>query len=145
MSFTERRVLYKYDKYGDSPTCLNGNFDISNKNATIQGFGIAEEGESAKGIPREATVITTTNENCTQWIKQNSKSFESANQALKYGKGYTFAELSDPISCGNYLNSDPTLCLKGIHNGIFCSWGIENEDGSFSVSILLTTALHTSK
>ena len=124
--------MYKYDKYGDSPTCLNGDFDISNKNATIQGFGITgPTGEFAKGL-LEATVITTTNENCTRWIKQNAKTFESANQAIKYGKGYTFAELSDPTSCGKL--SDPTLCLKGIHNGIFCSWGIENEDGIFSVS-----------
>ena len=132
--FSERKVLYKYDQYGDSPTCLNGKFDISNKTATIQGFGITDTGESANGL-LEATVITTTNENCTQWIKQNSKFFESANHALKYGKGYTFAELSDPISCGDYSNSDPTSCLKGIHNGILCSWGIENEDGNVSVSL----------
>ena len=62
--------MYKYDQYGDSPTSLNGNFDISNKTATIQGFGIRDTGESANGL-LEATVITTTNENCTQWIKQN--------------------------------------------------------------------------
>ena len=98
--------MYKYDKYGDSSTCLNGDFDISNKNATIQGFGITgPTGEFAKGL-LEATVTTTTNENCTRWIKQNSKTFESANQAIKYGKGYTFAELHD-----------------GINNGTLCSWG----------------------
>ena len=116
--FSERRILHDYDKYGDSPTCLNDKFNIGNIEATIQGFGLTGP-EAIKGSKKllEAKVITATNENCTRWVKGNAKRVEFG-EALPYGRGYTFAELPD-----------------GIDHGILCSWGIENEDGIITVSL----------
>ena len=44
--FSDRKVLYDYEKYGDSPTCLNREFDIQNKDALAQGFGVTDNQES---------------------------------------------------------------------------------------------------
>ena len=120
--FSERRILHDYTKYGDSPTCLNDKFDIGNEEAVIQGFGINESGELAKGL-QEGKVITATNENCTLWVKDNAERLEFGN-AIEYGKGHTFGELAD-----------------GINNGTLCSWGIKNEDtGIYTVSTKIITS-----
>ena len=122
--FSERRIFYDYDKYGDSPTCLNDEFDIGDIDAIIQGFGITGPTEErGTNILQEGKVITATNENCTLWVKQNAKHFETGD-AIEYGKGFTFGELAD-----------------GINNGTLCSWGIKNEDtGIYTVSTKIITS-----
>ena len=78
--------MYDYDKYGDTPTCLNEQFDISGKNATGQGFGINEKGE----LPSQKlnnTKITMSNEECCQWIKNNASSFDADGEIRELPQG----------------------------------------------------------
>jgi len=43
----ERRIIYDYDKYGDSPVCLGKNKDIPDGPALQQGAGLTEDDELA--------------------------------------------------------------------------------------------------
>ena len=86
----ERKIVYDYDKYGDTPTCLNDQFDISGKNATTQGFGNTEKGErnDEGGIENlENIVITMSNEECCQWIKNNASSFDADGEIAELPQG----------------------------------------------------------
>ena len=38
----ERRVIFDFDKYGDSPACLNREEDIAGRKVMIQGGGATE-------------------------------------------------------------------------------------------------------
>ena len=48
--FSERRVIYDYEKYGDSPTCLGEENDLDQQIGLVQGFGISGYGVSRPGI-----------------------------------------------------------------------------------------------
>ena len=92
MNSPERKIVYDYDKYGDTPTCLNDQFDISGKNATAHGFGKTETGEqqiNEKGIFENLkyTVFTMTNEECCQWIKNNASSFDADGEIAELPQG----------------------------------------------------------
>ena len=92
MNSPERKIVYDYDKYGDTPTCLNDQFDISGKNATAQGFGITETGEQritedGRIQNLENTVITMSNEECCQWIKNNASSFDTEGEIAELPQG----------------------------------------------------------
>ena len=65
--FLERKILYDYETYGDSPTCLNTECDIDGKEATLQGFGKTETGEFPNKL-LETKVKTITNEECKNWM-----------------------------------------------------------------------------
>ena len=84
--------MYDYDKYGDTPTCLNDQFDISGKNATAQGFGKTETGKQIiddEGIIQnlENTVITMSNVECCKWIKNNASSFKADGEIAELPQG----------------------------------------------------------
>ena len=52
--FSERRIIYDYDKFGDSPTCLGDNNEISGLEALVQGKEIIVEelnsGDKGKSV-----------------------------------------------------------------------------------------------
>ena len=114
MNLLERKIVYDYDKYGDTPTCLNDQFDISGKNATAQGFGITETGEQRKVeegriLNLENTVITMSNEECCQWIKNNASSFDAEGEIAELPQG-----LSRYILCTRgYPSFDDNGNLQG--------------------------------
>ena len=103
--FLERKILYDYETYGDSPTCLNKDCDIAGKEATLQGFGKTETGDFPIKL-LETTVRTITNDECKNWIRINMR---------------TAAKI-------------PEL-PNGINSTILCTRGIEHEFGEFSVRI----------
>ena len=59
--------MYNYEKYGDSPTCLNKDCDIADIEATAQGFGKTETGEFPNKL-LETKVKTIMNEECQNWM-----------------------------------------------------------------------------
>lgn len=64
----ERRIEFDFDKYGDSPTCLNNNYEIGEVEALSQGFGITENG-TQPNVLLEAKVLTISNEECIAMSK----------------------------------------------------------------------------
>ena len=117
---SERKILYDFEVYGDSPTCLNDKFDIANKDAYIQGFGVTNKFNANVEEKQlfEGQVVTVSNENCTLWTQANADELEFL--PLPYGNGSTFGELK-----------------HGINKEILCSRGIVQADGVISVSIKL--------
>jgi len=94
----ERRVIYDYEKYGDSPACLGTDKDLDGQVALVQGFGITEDGTPPDGI-LEANVTIISNSQCKQEMsKLKSKYGQEAAEALPDGP------------------TDAVLCTKGIWN-----------------------------
>ena len=104
MIFKERRIIYDYEKYGNSPNCLGKDKFIPNQHALQQGAGLTEQDELA-GL-KDVKVQIIQNEECYQKIKSASK-----RQRNKF-KG--------PLD-------------EGINDGILCTLGIENEAGVLQV------------
>ena len=94
----ERRVIYDYEKYGDSPACLGKDKDLDGQVALVQGFGITEDGTPPDGI-LEANVTIISNSQCEQ---------EMSNLKSKYGQ-----EAAEALPDGP---TDAVLCTKGIWN-----------------------------
>ena len=55
--------MFDYEKYGDSPTCLNEDCEIAGKESILQGFGKTETGDFPNKL-LETTVNTITNREC---------------------------------------------------------------------------------
>jgi len=103
----ERKILYDYGTYGDSPTCLNEDSDIANKEATLQGFGKTETGDFPNKL-LETTVNTISNDDCINWMRINMR---TAN--------------------GNTADKIPEL-RDGINSTILCTKGNKYEQGEYS-------------
>ena len=108
--FSERKILYDYGIFGDSPICLNDEPDISDKVATLQGIGRTDTTDHVSEIILETQVNTMTNEECNEWLKFNGTEFSRTQVASHFS--------------------------LGINEQILCTRGILNEDtGIFSVTI----------
>ena len=114
----ERRIIYDYETFGDSPTCLSQSENIGGLKALVQGFGVTE----ANKLPDcllETNVTTLTNEECRQWIHNN----------------VTYSKKSAQIK-PQMTKSFP----QGINDIILCSVGIQNEKTKcYSVSLSWVT------
>jgi len=94
----ERRVIYDYEKYGDSPACLGKILDLSGRKGLVQGFGINEDGVVPGGVT-EVDVNIISNEDCQREMNELTK---------KYGKEKDLA-LPDGLT-------PAILCTKGRWN-----------------------------
>ena len=96
--FSERRVIYDYEKYGDSPTCLGEENDLDQQIGLVQGFGITEDGTAPDNV-LEANVTIISNSKCTSEMDKMNKLYkEEIGNALPHGL------------------SDKLLCTQGIWN-----------------------------
>ena len=98
-----RRVEYQYDKFGDTPTCIDkGLFTKEDKVATVQGFGLTETG--TKGALLETNVTVISNQRCAQVLQSNTSDNINARKKI--------------------LKALPV----GLEYGIICAEGIYNEE-----------------
>jgi hypothetical protein len=44
--FVGRRIIYDYDRFGDSPACISKGENILGKVAISQGYGFTEKGKN---------------------------------------------------------------------------------------------------
>ena len=88
LSELSRRVMFDFEKYGDSPMCC-GKLDLlDGKQALVQGFGLTEKGEQSAGL-LQANVTIISNEKCAQILKHNVSDHllykARTKNTLKYG------------------------------------------------------------
>ena len=102
---TERRIIYDYETYGDSPYCLGKNKLVPDQLALQEGVGLTEK-DNLLGL-RVVEVDIIQNEKCYEKI-------ESANT----------------INLHLYKQELPL----GINAGIMCTLGIVNSEGILQVS-----------
>ena len=114
LSEVGRRILFDFDKYGDSPICCNQVENLEGQTALVQGFGLTESGEQSGEVPLQTNVTIISNLDCANILRHNIslnhidkvKLIDEKNGALKHG----------------------------INDALLCSTGFE-EDGYFSVSL----------
>ena len=113
LSEVGRRIIFDFEKYGDSPLCFKKVKNHEGTLALVQGFGLTESGkQSGELLQTHVTVIS--NEKCAEILKHNISS-----NLIDYHK------LTKP--------SYGTL-KYGITDEIMCTLGIEDPDtGSISV------------
>jgi len=143
-----RIIPYDYEKYGDSPTCLDKNTNndgYSGVTATVQGYGETEFGTSGTLLETNVTVIS--NQDCIEMLNHNT-TFEASvrtqvTEQLPYGLNYglfcaqghqdeTTEVFSGPCKgdCGGPMmtddeNNENRSTLIGIvSGGIGCGLGI---------------------
>ena len=102
-----RRIEYDFGTYGDTPTCIDKpGQDNVNKLATVQGYGITEDGEVGNLLETNVTVIT--NDQCKEYFKHNI----TLNKAIK-------RQIERALS-------------NGLDESILCTQGHMTEDGVFT-------------
>jgi secreted trypsin-like serine protease len=100
----ERRILYDWETYGDSPTCLAKNYNIHGTKGLVQGYGLTEDGIFPESL-LEVNVTIITNEQCQrklQWKMKNTNMRDSDRQIF---------ENDLPDGLNKHL-----LCTQGIYN-----------------------------
>ena len=99
MFFLERRILFDYDKYGDSPACLGKDEDLAGKIALTQGFGKTELESDSPGKLLETNVTIISNEECyknlNHIIKTNIHGYNSRMQI----KDHVYDGITDQLLC----------------------------------------------
>lgn len=108
----ERRIIFDYEKYGNSPSCIGKDKFIPNQIALQQGAGLTEKDE-LEGL-QNVKVKIIQNEEC-----------------------YAKIESAPPRIIKTFKQELP----EGINEGMLCTLGIENEDGVIQVSICFKTVL----
>jgi hypothetical protein len=88
LSEVSRRVMFDFEKYGDSPMCCGDLGLMVGKQALVQGFGLTEKGQQSAGL-LQANVTIISNENCAQILKHNVSDHmlykHRTKNTLKYG------------------------------------------------------------
>jgi len=107
-----RRIEYNYDKFGDSPDCMDQQkYDNVGKLSTVQGYGLTEDGKT--GILLEANVTVISHETCTEFFRHNASKADGGAQIQR-----------------QLTNALP----NGLTYGLLCAQGTQNENGTFRSS-----------
>ena len=95
--FSERRIIFDYDTFGDSPPCLSDMTELEDEGvANIQGVGLDENGDFGRGL--EAELRTMSMESCKDWAEYNATVSRNFRNLLKrhLRKG-----LTDDVVCAH--------------------------------------------
>ena len=109
--FIDRRVIYDFEKFGDSPACIGTDGNIENQIALTQGFGITENTvdttEERELLETNVTIIS--NDECYNKLEMAESSTLKATARNAMPNGVT-----DQMLC--------TLCIvKEIGEKTICS------------------------
>ena len=112
MKFLERRIIYNYAKYGDSPICLGEDLDIPSQNAVTQGFGLTPDDKLGELLQLELRVLSS--DECYEKfnnIPEDQQKLFNASLRIKVTgnlhEGITDQVLCTAITCdGSDLNLD---------------------------------------
>ena len=73
IKFAERRIIYDFDKFGDSPACIGKEKNLENQVALTQGFGITENTTDLADFESkllETNVTLISNDDCYNKIRK---------------------------------------------------------------------------
>ena len=94
----ERRIIYNYTEYGDSPSCIGEELDLVNQDVILQGFGI--QPDETIGELLQVPLRILSNEECYESFVNESEYF-----ARPQVKASVTSTLYDGIT-------DQVLCSK---------------------------------
>ena len=108
LKFSERRIIYDFEKYGDSPACIGKEKNLRKQVALTQGFGITENTHDLANFESkllETNVTVISNDECYAKIKENPNVNLKGSARIAMPEGVT----------------DQMLCTLGIVNGTVVS------------------------
>ena len=111
--FTERRVIYNFEKYGDSPACVGKDRNIKNQIALTQGFGLTE---NTKDLLEERPLLET---NVT--IISNDECYKSFSKYFNLPEGTTRKESDLYKRTQNQRTSITSVTYNGLTEGEMCA------------------------
>ena len=104
-NFSERRIIYNYTEFGDSPTCLpDENINLDNKEALLQGFGLVPKTKTS-GDLLELPLKIVSNEECyeifskTFNLPKNHKDHNKAQNRRTVITGESYNGLTEGEMC----------------------------------------------
>ena len=115
----ERRIIFDYDKYGDSPNCLGKDEleDLAGQVGLTQGFGKTELENEGAGKLLEANVTIISNEDCYEKLNNiittNINGYNSRTQI----KQAIYDGITDQLLCTEGLVVKREVCRR---NGRGC-------------------------
>ena len=112
----EGRIIYDFERIGDSPTCLGHINELGGEIGLVQGYGLTEENiEPGKLLETKVTILT--NKLCQERINWR---MEDARLDKEY-KMFIQTSLPD-----------------GLNNHMLCTQGIRSDNGIYSVCIIIS-------
>ena len=85
-----RRIEYDFDKFGDTPVCIDKGLEKESKIATLQGYGETEDGVTSRA-PLVANLTILSNQECQERLRNNITTNQEVQQditkALPLGVG----------------------------------------------------------
>ena len=127
ISEVSRRVMFDFEKYGDSPMCCGGLNLVDGEPALVQGFGLTEKGVQPKEL-LQANVTIISNEKCAQILKHNVSNHIIYKTKTKKGLNYG---IIDQLLC--------SMGTKDKKTGLFSVSCFEVANCSQQYTILLNT------
>ena len=115
----ERRIIFDYKKYGDSPNCIGEISDLAGQIGLTQGFGITESLNDGSGKLLETNVTIISNEECYEKLNNiiiNKSDGYSQRHSIKQS---LYEGVTDQILCTkskiiakNFCNKQRTTCKR---------------------------------
>ena len=126
-----RRIVYDYDKFGDTPFCLDqGEKTFYEETATVQGYGLTEDGENGALLETNVTIIN--NQQCLEQFESNITDTKNKDKIVSELCKALPSGLNDGLLCARGIQSDedPELfsgSCKGDSGGPLIGNGIEDK------------------
>jgi len=101
-----RRIVYDYDKFGDSPFCLDqGEKTFYEEIATVQGYGLTEDGVNGDLLETNVTIIN--NQQCLRQFESN---------------------ITNTLNKATILTQLCKALPTGLNDGFLCAQGIQSDE-----------------
>ena len=111
--FSERRVVFDYEKYGDTPACLGEIEDLADQMAISQGFGLTEDDQDGIGNFLETNVTIISNQECYDTLDDIIRNSDQGYSLRKQIQNTVYDGITDQILCTKgEIVEKPGICRK---------------------------------
>ena len=90
----ERRIIYNYTKFGDSPSCIGEKLDLVNQPVLLQGFGLQPDETIGELLQIPLRIIS--NEECYKDFRNEPEYFGQRKSQLQ---GALYDGITDQVLC----------------------------------------------
>ena len=108
----ERRIIYDYEKYGDSPACLGEIEDLAGIIGVTQGFGLTELESDGAGKLLETNVTIISNQDCYDKLNNIITTNENGYNFRPQIKNAVYEGITDQLLCTEGLVVEKEICTS---------------------------------
>merc|ERR1712062_149624 len=103
-----RRIIYDYEKFGDSPTCIGEEKELPNQLVLLQGFG-QQAKEGSEGELLELPLQTITNDECYEEFSDLGK-YDFVKSKIR---ATLYEGITDQVLCTKTTCKAEDVCMPG--------------------------------